>query len=114
MRRRRGWVFVDVVMAMILISLIAMMLAVAAAWNRRALDHLSDSRAAARLAESALISLQSGQLPASDAPVTFRKLSAGSEIPGHAWVEVDAVVKNHHASLVGLVPQAALPGAGGS
>jgi type II secretory pathway pseudopilin PulG len=114
MRRRRGWVFMDVVMALILISLIAMMLAIAAGWNRRALDHLSDSRAAARLAESSLISLQSGQAPASGAPITFRKLSASTEIPGHAWVEVDAAVKKHHATLVGLVPQAALHGGGGS
>lgn len=114
MRFRRGWVFIDVVMAMILISLIAAMLGAAANWHQRALRHLADSRSATRLAESAILSMQSGQTPSrgSDAALTIHKLSDSSDIPGNAWVEVDATVGNRRASLVGLVPQNTLPGGG--
>jgi hypothetical protein len=114
MRAPRGWVFVDVVMAMILVSLIAAMLGAAANWHQRALTHLADSRSATRLAESAILSMQSGQTPspAGDAALTIHKLSDSSDIPGKTWVQVDATVANHRASLIGLVPQNTLPGGG--
>jgi|ERR1700678_2331059 hypothetical protein len=114
MRARRGWVFIDVVMAMILVSLIAAMLGAAADWHQRALRHLADSRSATRLAESAILSMQSGQTPpaSGDAALTIHKLSNSSDIPGKTWVEVDATVGKRHASLVGLVPPNTLPGGG--
>jgi hypothetical protein len=114
MRARRGWVFIDVVMAMILVSLIAAMLGLAADWHQRALRHLADSRSATRLAESAILSMQSGQAPSpsGDAALTVRKLSDSSDVPGKTWVEVDATVGNRRASLIGLVPQNTLPGGG--
>ncbi len=114
MRIRRGWVFIDVVMAMILVSLIATMLGAAANWHQRALTHLSDSRSATRLAESAILSMQSGQAlsQSADAALTIHKLSDSSDVPGKTWVEVDATVGNRRASLVGLVPQNTLPGGG--
>jgi type II secretory pathway pseudopilin PulG len=106
MRFRRGWVFIDVVMAMILVSIIAAILGAAADWHQRALRHLTNSRAATRLAESAILSMQSGQTPSNrgEAGLTFHKLSASSDIPGKIWVEVEATV--------GIVPQNALPGGG--
>jgi Tfp pilus assembly protein PilX len=114
MRAPRGWVFVDVVMAMILVSLIAAMLGAAANWHQRALTHLADSRSATRLAESAILSMQSGQTPpqSADATLTIHKLSDASDVPGKTWVEVDATVANRRASLIGLVPQNTLPGGG--
>jgi type II secretory pathway pseudopilin PulG len=114
MRSRRGWVFIDVVMAIILVSIIAAMLSAAADWHQRALRHLTDSRSATRLAESAISSMQSGQTPSQggDSGLTFHKLSASSDFPGKTWVQVEATVGNRRASLIGLVPQNALPGGG--
>jgi Tfp pilus assembly protein PilX len=114
MRARRGWVFIDVVMAMILVSLIAAMLGVAADWHQRALRHLADSRSATRLAESAILSMQSGETPSQsgDAGVTISKLSDASDVPGKAWVRVEATVGNRRSSLVGLVPQNVSSGGG--
>jgi len=115
MRARNGWVFADVLMGIILVSIIAAMLGAAADWHQRALRHLADARSATRLAESALIFMQSGQTPTvdRDSGLTFHKLSASSEISGKAWVSVEATVGNRRASLVGLVPQNTIP-AGGS
>jgi hypothetical protein len=112
MRARNGWVFLDVVMGIILVSLIAAILGAAADFHQRALRHLADSRAAARLAESALLSMQSGQTPPSynDASLAFHRLSVSSDSPGNkTWVRVEAAVGGRRASLVGLVPQNALP-----
>ena len=111
MRARNGWVFLDVVMGIILVSFIAAILGAAADFHQRALRHLADSRAAVRLAESALLSMQSGQTPPSygDASLTFHRLSGSSDSPGKTWVRVEAAVGGRRASLVGLVPQNAVP-----
>jgi len=113
MRHRRGWVFVDVLMGMILITLIAAMLAAAAGWQQRALRHLADARAATRTAESALLAMQSGRALAPNAGVHVLRLLTVSNVPGEIWVQVDADQNGRAATLVGLVPQNALP-AGGS
>lgn len=105
MRQRRGWVFVDVVMAMILTSLVVAILSTAAGFHQRALRHLADLRAANRLAESALISLQSGEKIAGGTGVTVHRISEASGMPGKAWVEVDASVGDRRASLFGLAPE---------
>lgn len=113
MRSRRGWVFIDVVMGVILVGMIAGMLGAAAGWHYRALKHLADTRAATRLAESTLISLQTGQ-PVAAADSKCRELSAATDLPGMTWVEVSATVDGRSASLVGLVPNNSLTPAGGS
>jgi hypothetical protein len=113
MRPRRGWVFVDVLMATILVALIAAMLGAAAGWQQRAMIHLANARAASRTAESALLTLQSGHALAPDSPVHIRRLAEESNIPGQVWVQVDAAEGGRAATLVGLVPQNTLP-AGGS
>ncbi len=66
MRTRNGWVFMDIMMGMIIVALLATILGAAAAMNQRGLQHLNDSRAAARQAESALLTMQSNQKPAAD------------------------------------------------
>jgi hypothetical protein len=111
MRARNGWVFLDVVMGIILVSFIAAILGAAADFHQRAQRHLADTRAAARLAESALLSMQSGQTPRpfGEASLAFHRLSASSDFPGKTWVRVEAAVGDRTASLVGLVPQTAVP-----
>jgi ABC-type Fe3+ transport system permease subunit len=111
MRSRTGWVFIDVMMATILLSIIAGILGFAANWHQHALKHLSDARAASRLAESALLSLQSGQSPPATG-VAFHRLSSSTDLPGRSWVQVDATVGARRAGVVGLVPDNSIPGGG--
>jgi hypothetical protein len=109
MRRRRGWVFVDVVMGLILVGLTGTMLAAAGTWHYRLLKHLADSRAATRAAESALISIQAGE-PVDQGKFAVRQLPTASDALGMQWVEVSATVDGRSASLVGLVPASAVHG----
>ena len=109
MKRRRGWVFVDVVMGLILLGLIGTMLAAAATWHYRLLQHLADSRAATRAAESALVSMQAGE-PVGQGKFAVHALPTASDSPGMQWVEVSATVDGRSASLVGLVPAKAVHG----
>jgi hypothetical protein len=103
-------------MAIMIVAILAALLSVADGSHQRALKHLADSRSATRLAESALISMQSGQslsIP-TDCDLAFRELSPSPGLPGQVWIEVDAAVNGRRASLVGLVPRNSLPHAGGS
>ena len=113
MRQRPGWVFIDILMSLILIGLLATMLAAGANWHHRALTHLAESRAAFRLAESALISLQAAQ-PIDSSKFTCRQLSPSPDLPAMTWVQVTATVNGRSATLTGLVPKTNLPTGGGS
>lgn len=99
-----GWVFLDVVMALAIIAILAAILGAAAAARQRALHHLADSRAADRLAEAALISLQTGQA-APAGSIVIRDLSTASPVPAQSWIEVHATVNNRQADIIGLVPK---------
>ena len=116
MRPSRGWVFLDVLMGILIVAILAAILGLAAASHQRGLKHLADSGSATRLAESALISMQCGQSPSipANCKLAVRQLSVPSEFPGRIWIEVDAAVNGRHASLVGLVPQNLVPRDGGS
>ena len=100
----RGWVFLDVVMALAIVAILAGILGSAAAARQRALHHLADSRAASRLAESVLISLQSAQ-PAPAGSIVIREISTASPVPAEKWIEVQATVNNRQADIIGLVPK---------
>ena len=102
-KHTQGWVFIDVLSAMIIVSILATILATGAAARQRVLLHLADTRSAQQTAEAAIISLQSGQ-PAGDR-VAVHNLSTASPIDGKIWVQVDATVNNRHAEIVGLVPK---------
>jgi len=123
MRRSRGWVFLEVLMAIMIVAILVAILGLAVASHQRGLKHLADSRSATRLAESALISLQSGQSPSipadaegkpSTSNLAFHELSVSPDFPGQVWIEVHAAVNGRQASLVGLVPRNSLPHGGGS
>jgi hypothetical protein len=108
---RPAWVFLDILIGILLISIIGVALSTGATWHNRALSHLADSRAATRLAESALISLQFGQHP-TDKTIHLVPLRQPTEIPGTTWLEVTATINGRSASLTGLVPTQSLSGAG--
>jgi hypothetical protein len=113
--RSRGWVFMDVLVATMLVGILAIILSKAIGAHQSGINHLADTRAASRLAESAMSSMQSGEAPmAGDAnqSIAIRKDSPAAGITGMSWVEVDAGVDGRHASLVGLVPLDSIPGGG--
>ena len=95
----------DVLMGIILVSIIAAMLSIAAGSHERAQRHLVDSRSAARLAESALFCMQSGQTPspARGSPpklssrITMSPAKRGSKSRQQSEISM--------RTLVGLVPQ---------
>jgi type II secretory pathway pseudopilin PulG len=115
MRTRQGWVLLDVLMGMIIVSILGALLGAAAAMHDRAAHHLDDTRAAMRQAESALLTMQSNQIPPEKPTVgnggflTVKKLPAQSQTPGMTWIEVRATVHARTATLVGLVPETSLP-----
>ncbi|HEX4055649.1 MAG TPA: type II secretion system protein [Tepidisphaeraceae bacterium] len=113
MRIRRGFVFIDVLMGMIIVSILGAILGGAAAMHQRSLKHLDATRAASHLAESALLSMQSGQPPraAEKKSLAIHELSS-ADVPGMSWVEVRATVHGRSASLVGLVPRNTIPPSG--
>jgi type II secretory pathway pseudopilin PulG len=115
-RAHRGWVFLDVLMAITIVAILTAILGLAVASHRRGLKHLADSRSATRLAESALISMQSGQSPSipANSNLAFHELPVSPDLPGDVWIEVEASVNGRPASLVGLVPRNSLPHGGGS
>jgi type II secretory pathway pseudopilin PulG len=102
-KRSRGWVFIDVLTALMIVAILAAILGAAAASRQRAMQHLADSRSAQRAAEAAIISLQSGH-PAGDG-VVVHELSTVSPIDGKIWVQVEATVNHRQAEIVGLVPK---------
>jgi len=110
-RGRRGFFSADVIGAVMLVSVTAVMLAVAVSRGQRASARLADSRAAVNLAEKTLVALQAG-LTTPDAPagakVQVEKVEAPETPKGLAWATVTAQVNGRSASLTGLVKTDAL------
>ena len=111
-RLRNGWVFIDVLVGIMLVVILAAILSTAAGMERRSIRHLDDSRAACHLAESALLSMSGGKPLAAGAPVSVRELRGSPQIDGMKWIEVQAKVNGCAASLVGCVPENAARPAG--
>ncbi len=117
MRRRTGFMFPDALMALILLSSLAGMFFVAVHREDMGLKKLSNSREAARLAESAITSMQSGQAISDDANspdvhLKVEPLNDPAPTPEQVWVDVTASVRNASTDLVGLVPRKSLPAGG--
>jgi hypothetical protein len=102
---RRGWVFIDAVWGMILLSLLAGILATAANRQQVGLARLSDTRAAVRLAEQTLFDLQQRRPLSnlnSDESISVVKLNQLG-----TWVDAKAIVRGRSADLIGYIPPAA-------
>jgi len=113
--RNRGWVFMEVLVATMLVGILAIILSKAAGAHQNGISHLADMRAASRLAESAMLSMQVGQsrVPVDEnQSIAVRPVSQGTEISGMSWVEIDATVHGRSAELVGLVPSGSIPNGG--
>jgi type II secretory pathway pseudopilin PulG len=101
----RGFVFVDVAMGLALLGVIAIALVSTVGRQQRAAQKLSDTRAAARLAEDALNSLRAAQpLSSEDGSTVGLARLPDPAPPGFAWVRATARVGTSQAQMVGLVP----------
>jgi hypothetical protein len=115
MRCRRGWVLLDMISAMLMLSATAGILATGEYAENNALRRLSDLRAATRAAEAVMTQLQRGAPAAFMTPpeisVHVRVLPQTAPSPQMAWVEVAATISKETATLTGMVPSSAIGGA---
>ena len=102
--RSGGWVLLEILWSVIIMTALAGVLALAARRDEIGLAHLSDSRASARVAESVLTSLQQGHPAptAEDATISVRQLSTPSDAPRMVWVEVSAVIADASPTMSGI------------
>jgi hypothetical protein len=101
MTRRRGFLTIDAVAGLILLTTLAVVLATAIGQRVRAANRLADSRTASRLAEAALFDLQQNRPP--PAGVGVRHLLPGREDDVLQWVQVTATVNGRTVALTGAV-----------
>jgi hypothetical protein len=112
----RGFMSADMLFGIIIVMSVTITLLVTIRHVHVVEQGLSDSRGALHLAEHALLNLQHSQrLPAvtTGQTLTIHRVSSGSAAAGFAWAKVDAVVRGHAQSLLGVVPVSAIPSDGG-
>ena len=98
--RRRGFMMIDMLAGIILLTAMATMLAASAGLRERNAQHLSDQRAALQIAEQTLFS---GKAPEkTPAQITIRRST--TRIGQREWIEVSVLLNGRHATLAGLVP----------
>jgi type II secretory pathway pseudopilin PulG len=108
-KRKRGYIFADAVIALMIAAVLSTLLAVSVNASARGRRGLSDSRQAMRLAEEALSDLQLGRASASapqDTSIQVKDLTDAPAVANWRWVTVTANVNHRTAILIGLVSQA--------
>jgi type II secretory pathway pseudopilin PulG len=106
--RRSGFLIIDMVIGMILLSALGLVLAVGVRAQQRGAMHLNDSRAAMRAAEAALVEMQSGAAePSARRGVNVRVINESNTTApvGYRWVRIEATCNGRAASIYGLVGQ---------
>ena len=99
MSNRRGFMSMDGLAALIVLSAVAVALMTSIGQRYRSASRLADTRDAARLAETALLDLQQGK-PANP-NVVVRKLDGGDA--SLQWTQVSATVNGRQVTLTGAV-----------
>jgi hypothetical protein len=98
---------VEVLFALALITLAALVWVQAAASVRRANLNLADGRDATYAAEQVLLAMRSGT-PAPEAvgaaKITVQPCDGGASVADHTWVYVEVAIGQQKHGLVGLVP----------
>jgi type II secretory pathway pseudopilin PulG len=103
--RTKGFFLADAVMSLIILSLLAAVLMMAAGRQRHASLRLKDQRAATALAERALSRMQAGEAADnSEGTIRIKRLADGDVPAGRQWVQVTVTFQGRSASLVGLAP----------
>ena len=100
---RRGYFFVDAIVALGLLTAVALVLLVARSGSDRVSQHVGDARAAVRVAECTLIDAAAATTrPAGEVDVKVIDLPTTAPA-GWKWVRVRAVVNGRAGEVVGLV-----------
>ena len=112
-RRRRGFLLQDSLIGLVMVLALTMSFAVTVTQHVKGTVQLADRRTAVRLADNALLTLQSRPLTGVEirrpnAPLTFTSLLS-SPSSAYTWVQVTAQHHQAHATLTGLVPTSHLP-----
>jgi Tfp pilus assembly protein PilX len=98
--RERGFMMMDVMAGIILLTALAGALAVATNLRQRNAQHLIDQRTAMRIAQDALAA---GQAP-QNSPAKVSIARTGTRVGSREWIEVSVVYNGRHAALAGLAP----------
>ncbi len=105
MTARRGFMFIDAALAIVILALAAAILAGALSQSTKARRLLSDQQHAQQLAATVLLSMQTGEpLPAADPVRDVRLIDLPDAAPdGWRWVRVETRFHESHAQLIGLI-----------
>jgi hypothetical protein len=111
----RGFFLADVITGIGILAILVVVLAAATKEYRRGTEKLADSRQAVRLAEHAMLTLQSAKelpiTPEGDS-IEIAPLPETRGLPqGCVWVRVTARHNGHAAELIGVVRSDAIKGA---
>jgi hypothetical protein len=99
-----GLFLADAVMALVILSLLAGVLMMAAGRQRQASLRLKDQRAATALAERGLSRLRAGVAAGEGDAIRLEWLADGEAPAGQRWVRVTAVFHGRSAAVAGLAP----------
>ena len=111
MRKRHGFILMDAVLGLGVITLLILILALALGQQQRTLRDMSKQRVAVALAEQVLVTLQtSGRVPPVTPAQTIRieRLKGVNNVPERVWVTVHAEHEDRSTTLTGLVGQDAI------
>ena len=115
--KTEAFMIADVMMALGLLGLTAVIFISATNRTDRASDRLANTRYAGRVAEEVLCDLQAG-LPVpkddTDTKISIESTEDGGKIPGHHWVQVVVTYRGQSAGLVGLIADSASTQPGGA
>lgn len=105
LRARRGFFWADVSIGLGIVAIVAVLLITAVGRQNKATARLGDSRAATRIAEDVLTSLQTGASAPADAEANVQvvRSPATNVAPGKEWADVTVVYRGRTATLTGLV-----------
>ena len=106
LRTRRGVFLIDVGIGLGLIAMVGVLLATAVRQQNQAMSRLGDSRAATRLAEDVLTSLQAHTTAPAGGEATVQVVrSPATGLPGNVeWADVTVVYRGRSVRVTGLVP----------
>lgn len=110
--RHHAFITLDVLGGLIIVIVLATALVIGVSHQTRALRVVRDSKAAVAIAERAIVDLQAGHKPTTEAggkeaTITVEPLHAVEAPEGWVWTRVDVRYGHGGAELTGLVPQAA-------
>ena len=96
----------DLVIGLGLVTVVGLLLSGAVGRAHATEQRMADQRAAARVAERAMLDLQHRQPVPSlgdDVRIIVRPVASDGATAGFRWTAIDATVRGRHATLIGLV-----------